>query len=40
MALNAVLDRLPNIRLDPDVEDVHICGSTFRVAACLPVLFD
>jgi cytochrome P450 len=37
--LNAVLDRLPNLRLDPDGDDVHITGSTFRSPRRLPVLF-
>jgi cytochrome P450 len=37
--LDAVLDRLPNLRLDPDAEDVHITGSAFRSPRRLPVLF-
>ncbi len=40
IALNAVLDRLPNVRFDPDAEDVHISGSTFRSPRALPVVFD
>ena len=40
VALNAVLDRLPNVRLDPAADDVHISGSTFRAPRALPVLFD
>jgi cytochrome P450 len=40
VALNAILDRLRNVRLDPDAEDVHISGLTFRAPAHLPVLFD
>jgi cytochrome P450 len=39
VALDAVLDRLPNLRLDPDAEDVHVTGLTFRAPATLPVLF-
>ena len=39
VALNAILDRLPDLRLDPDAEDVHISGLTFRAPARLPVLF-
>jgi cytochrome P450 len=39
VALNAVLDRLPNLRLDPDAEDVHIAGLLFRAPRALPVLF-
>ncbi len=38
--LNAVLDRLPGLRLDPDVEDVHIHGLVFRSPPNLPVRFD
>ena len=40
VALNALLDRLPNLRLDPDAEDVHITGLAFRAPRSLPVLFD
>ncbi len=40
VALDAVLDRLPNVRLDPDAEDVHITGLMFRAPATLPVVFD
>ena len=40
VAVNAVLDRLPNVRLDPAADDVHISGSTFRAPRELPVLFD
>jgi cytochrome P450 len=39
-ALDAVLDRLPNLRLDPAAGDVHITGSTFRAPVSLPVVFD
>ena len=38
--LNAVLDRLPGLRLDPDAEDVHIHGLIFRSPPNLPVRFD
>ena len=38
--LNAVLDRLPNLRLDPDAHDVHITGLGFRAPRALPVVFD
>jgi cytochrome P450 len=38
--LNAVLDRLPGLRLDPAAEDVHIHGLIFRSALNLPVRFD
>jgi cytochrome P450 len=40
VAVNAVLDRLPNVRLDPDADDPHISGLMFRAPATLPVLFD
>ncbi|MGB2695648.1 MAG: cytochrome P450 [Dehalococcoidia bacterium] len=39
-ALNALLDRLPNLRLDPDGDDPHITGLMFRSPTALPVLFD
>jgi cytochrome P450 len=39
VAINAVLDRLPNVRLDPDADDVHITGLAFRAPNHLPVLF-
>ena len=40
VAVNAVLDRLPNVRLDPDAEDIHISGSTFHAPRTLPIVFD
>jgi cytochrome P450 len=40
VALNALFDRLPNLRLDPAAEDIHISGLTFRAPVSLPVLFD
>jgi cytochrome P450 len=39
VALNALLDRLPNLRLDPAAEDVHISGLVFRSPHRLPVVF-
>jgi len=39
VVVDAVLDRLPNLRLDPDAEDVHVTGLTFRAPASLPVVF-
>lgn len=39
VAINALLDRLPNLRLAPDAEDVHITGLEFRAPSQLPVLF-
>ncbi len=38
--LNAVLDRLPGLRLDPGAEDPHIHGLIFRSPPNLPVRFD
>jgi cytochrome P450 len=40
IALEAVFDRMPNLRLDPDGDDPHIHGLTFRSPTSLPVLFD
>ncbi|ORV47246.1 cytochrome [Mycolicibacter engbaekii] len=39
-ALGLMLDRLPNLRLDPDGNDPHIRGQVFRSPTALPVLFD
>jgi cytochrome P450 len=39
VALEVLLDRLPNLRLDPAGDDPHIHGQTFRSPTCLPVLF-
>jgi cytochrome P450 len=38
VAVNAILD-LPNLRLDPAAEDIHISGLAFRAPNALPVLF-
>jgi cytochrome P450 len=38
-AVGALLDRLPNLRLDPDGDDPHIHGERFRSPTSLPVLF-
>lgn len=40
VALNLLLDRLPNLRLDPAADDPHIRGQVFRSPTALPVLFD
>ncbi|HEX3477355.1 MAG TPA: cytochrome P450 [Kofleriaceae bacterium] len=40
VALDALLDRLPSLRLDPAADDVHISGLTFRSPLALPVVFD
>ncbi len=39
-AMNLLLDRLPNLRMDPDGDDPHIRGQVFRSATSVPVLFD
>jgi cytochrome P450 len=39
VTLNALLDRLPDLRLDPAAEDVHVTGLGFRAPRSLPVLF-
>lgn len=38
--LDALFDRLPNLRLDPDADDVHVTGLIFRSPQSLPVRFD
>ena len=38
--LAAILDRLPNLRLDPDAPAPAIQGYAFRGPDALPVLFD
>jgi cytochrome P450 len=40
VGLNAILDRLPGLRLDPDAPPPHIEGHAFRSPPTLPVLFD
>jgi cytochrome P450 len=39
VALNLLLDRLPDLRLDPGAGDPHIRGQVFRSPTSLPVLF-
>ncbi len=39
VAVNRLLDRLPNLRLDPSGDDPHIHGERFRSPTSLPVLF-
>jgi cytochrome P450 len=39
VALNALFDRLPDLRLDPAESDVHVSGLTFRAPQRLPVVF-
>lgn len=38
--LDTLFERLPNLRLDPEAEDVHITGMIFRSPLELPVRFD
>jgi cytochrome P450 len=40
VALTRVLDRLPNLRFDPDAETPYITGMTFRAPNALPVVWD
>ncbi len=40
VGLNAILDRLPNLRLDPEAPPPQITGLAFRGPEALPVLFD
>ena len=40
VVLEALLDRLPNLRLDPEAKDPHITGEMFRSPLELPVLFE
>ena len=40
VAIEAVLDRLPGLRLDPAAGEVFISGLTFRSPLQLPVVFD
>jgi cytochrome P450 len=40
VAVGALLDRLPNLRLEPGNDDPHIHGQIFRSPTSLPVRFD
>ncbi len=40
IATSALLDRLPNLRLDPDAEPPRFVGMYERGATAIPVLFD
>lgn len=40
VGLNALLDRLPGLRLDPEAPEPNIVGFAFRGPDALPVLFD
>ena len=39
VAMNLLIDRLPNLRFDPEADDLHIRGQVFRSPAALPVVF-
>jgi cytochrome P450 len=39
VAINALLDRLPDLRLDPSAPPPHVTGMAFRSPAALPVEF-
>jgi cytochrome P450 len=39
VAINALLDRLPDLRLDPGAQKPHVTGMAFRSPAALPVEF-
>jgi cytochrome P450 len=39
-ALNAILDRLPNVRLDPDMPAPQVRGTMMRVPKHIHVVFD
>jgi cytochrome P450 len=40
VAIDRLLDRLPNLRLDPDADPPYITGMTFRAPPRLDVVFD
>jgi hypothetical protein len=40
VGINALLDRLPNLRLDPGAEPPGIIGMYHQGTTTLPVLFD
>ena len=40
VALELIIERLPNLRLDPDAEDIHIAGLSTRTALHLPCIWD
>jgi cytochrome P450 len=40
VVIDALLDRLPNLALDPEAHDVHVGGDSFRAPHALPVVFD
>ncbi|GFG55633.1 cytochrome P450 [Mycolicibacterium agri] len=40
VAMNLLLDRLPNLRMDPAADDPYIRGQVFRSPTSVPILFD
>jgi cytochrome P450 len=40
VAVNRLLDRLPDLRFDPEGKDPHIRGQVFRSPTALPVVFE
>jgi cytochrome P450 len=40
VAMEEILDKLPNLRLAPDAVDVHVDGCTSRTAVSLPCVWD
>jgi len=40
VAMNAILDRLPGLRLDPDADPPFMTGLLFRMPSAVPVRFD
>ena len=40
VVLESLFDRFPDLRLDPEAEDVHITGMVFRSPLALPVVFE
>jgi cytochrome P450 len=39
VVINTILDRLPNVRFDPDADAPEITGLMFRAPTALPVVF-
>ncbi len=39
VAIETLLDRFPDLHLDPEAEDVHVTGLIFRTPTALPVRF-
>ncbi len=39
VAIETLLDRFPDLHLDPEAEDIHVTGLVFRTPTALPVRF-